>query len=52
MLKGKALGMSITQDRLIFLERKIGSPITFDVIDKKQEGSNGTRVVITMSADM
>ncbi|MBK8111314.1 MAG: histidine kinase [Saprospiraceae bacterium] len=52
LLKGKALGMSITQDRLIFLERKIGSPITFDVVDKKHEGSKGTRVVITMSGDL
>lgn len=51
-LKGKALGMSITRDRLVFLEQKIGSPITFDVVDKSHEGSQGTRVVITMSGDL
>lgn len=51
-LKGKSLGMNITKERLKFLEQKTGSPITFEIIDKSEENSNGTRVIITMSADM
>ena len=51
-LKGKSLGMNITKERLKFLEQKTGAPITFDIIDKKEEGTQGTRVVITMSSDM
>lgn len=51
-LKGKSLGMQITKDRLRFLEQKMGAPIGFSIIDRETENERGTRVTISMSADM
>ncbi|MFN8317906.1 MAG: histidine kinase [Saprospiraceae bacterium] len=51
-LKGKSLGMQITKDRLRFLEQKTGAPISFSIVDRETENEKGTRVTISMSADM
>jgi len=49
-LKGKSFGMEITKDRLGILEKMIGTPIHFKIIDKTMEsdGTLGTKVIITV----
>ena len=50
-LKGKSLGMQITKDRLRFWNKNRGTD-SFSIVDRETENEKGTRVTISMSADM
>ncbi len=47
-LKGQAIGMKITSDRLKYLEQKMGSPIKLIITDLTKMGLQGTRILIEM----